>query len=95
MEEEQAGKERADYGTQLIRLLAKKLVLDFGEAVDERNLYYFRKFYQVFPILNALRSELSWTHYRSLIRVQNQSARLWYMDEAANEQWAPAPSTAR
>jgi len=87
VEEEQAGKERADYGTQIIKSLAKKLVNDFDETYDERNLYYFRQFYQVFPNLNALRSELSWTHYRSLIRVQNEAARSWYMAEAANEQW--------
>jgi predicted nuclease of restriction endonuclease-like (RecB) superfamily len=87
VEEEQAGKERADYGAQIIKSLGKRLAGDFGESYDERNLYYFRRFYLVFQNLNALRSELSWTHYRSLLRVKTEAARLWYMDEAANEQW--------
>lgn len=47
-----------------------------------------RDFYQTFPNWNALRSELSWTHYRRLLRVDNDKARKWYMDEAANQNWS-------
>ena len=47
-----------------------------------------RQFYQVFPIRDALRLELSWTHYRRLLRVDNDSARLWYMNESASQNWS-------
>lgn len=87
-EEEQEGKERADYGKYLLKRLAEKLSADFGKNLEERELRKMRQFYLLFPIRDALRPELSWTHYRSLLRVQNEDARLWYMNEAANEQWS-------
>ena len=65
-EEEQNGKERADYGTFLIENLSEQLTRDFGKGFDRRNLFYMRKFYSAFPIVNALRSQLSWTHYRMI-----------------------------
>ena len=55
------------------------LVLPFGKGFDERNLRHMRDFYQSFPIWNAVRSELSWTHYRTLLRVEDPNARHWYM----------------
>ena len=52
------------------------------------NLRYMRLFYQAFPMCDALRHEWSWTHYRNLLRVENQQARNWYMEEAANQNWS-------
>lgn len=69
IEEEQRGKERARYGEELIEMLAKKLTFEFGPGFIARNLWYMRNFYLSFPKVNALRSELTWTHYRLLIRV--------------------------
>ena len=46
-----------------------------------------RLFYNAFPIRDALRHELSWTHYRTLLRIESDSARLWYMNEAAGQGW--------
>jgi len=88
VEEEQAGNVRADYGEYLIEMLAQNLTADFGKGFDKRNLFYIRRFYLTFPIVNALRSQLSWTHYRLLIQVEDTSARDFYLNEAANEHWS-------
>jgi predicted nuclease of restriction endonuclease-like (RecB) superfamily len=88
VEFEQDGARRAAYGKQLLATLAKVLTADFGKGFDASNLRYMRLFYQAFPICDALRHELSWTHYRRLLRVDNEKARQWYMDEAANQNWS-------
>ena len=87
IEEEQGGKERAVYGTRLIAKLSKQLSADFGAGFGASNLRNMRRFYRVFPIRDALRHELSWTHYRMLMRVQNETARAFYIKEALEEQW--------
>ena len=61
--------ERAEYGKQLLQFLAERLTADFGKGFNERSLRHMRQFYQIFPIRSALRSELSWTHYRILMRI--------------------------
>ena len=63
VEEEQKGKTKADYGKQLIAELAKRLKADFGKGFDQSNLWHMRSFYLAFPILDAVRRELTWTHY--------------------------------
>ncbi len=88
VEFEQAGNARASYGTRLLSRLADKLSAEFGKGFDERNLRHMRAFYAGFPIRNALRSELSWTHYRALLRVDDAAARNWYMKEAALQNWS-------
>jgi predicted nuclease of restriction endonuclease-like (RecB) superfamily len=88
VEFEQEGARRAGYGKQLLSTLAKVLTAEFGKGFDERNLRYMRDFYQTFPIWNAVRSELSWTHYRRLLRVDNDNARHWYMNESALQNWS-------
>ena len=86
--EEQGGVERAKYGDELIAGLSEKLTTEFGKGFTVRNLWAMRQFYMQFPILHALRAELTWTHYRSLIRVENPKAREIYMNEAADNQWS-------
>ncbi|WP_322981683.1 PDDEXK nuclease domain-containing protein [Pseudomonas sp. C11] len=88
VEFEQAGQARATYGKKLLANLANGLTAEFGKGFDERNLRHMRAFYQAFPIWNALRSELSWTHYRTLLKVESDSARQWYMNEAATQNWS-------
>jgi predicted nuclease of restriction endonuclease-like (RecB) superfamily len=88
VEFEQGGEARAVYGKQLLPTLAEALRAEFGKGFDERNLRYMRTFYSAFPIWNALRSELSWTHYRTLLRVDSDSVRQWYMNEAATQNWS-------
>lgn len=85
---QQGGAERAEYGEALIRELSKRLTADFGKGFEERNLRFMRQFYLAFPIRNALRSELSWTHYRRLSRIPDAEARAWYMNECAKSGWS-------
>lgn len=86
--EQQGGAERAEYGEALLRELSRRLTEDFGKGFDESNLRYMRRFYLTFPIRNALRTELSWTHYRRLSRVADPEARMWYMNECAKSNWS-------
>ncbi len=88
VEFEQGGAERAAYGDRLIPRLAEHLTAEFGKGFDARNLWQMRQFYLAFPILNAVRAELSWTHYRLLLRVDTPAARQWYADEAAAQHWS-------
>ena len=62
--------DRASYGKKLLRYLSEKLTEEFGKGFDERNLRNMRQFYLTFPIRNSLRSELSWTHYISIMKVE-------------------------
>lgn len=90
VEQEQEGSERAEYGKRLIAVLSEELKKEFGKSYSERNLHYFRKFYLYFPdeqIVNACVHNLSWTHFRSLLRVSDEDARIWYMKEASSEGW--------
>jgi len=88
VEFEQGGQARAEYGARLLSQLAQTLSHEFGKGFDERNLRNMRAFFLGFPNWNALRSELSWTHYRLLLRVDDTRAREWYMAEAANQNWS-------
>ncbi|MGX5685990.1 DUF1016 N-terminal domain-containing protein [Chryseobacterium cucumeris] len=63
VEDEQQGKERAEYGKYTLKKLSEKLTLEFGKGFDYTNLSHIRKFYTAFPIVDALRQQLSWTHY--------------------------------
>lgn len=85
---EQNGEERAEYGTGLLKELSKQMTQDFGRGFTVANLKNMRQFYLIFPNGYALRSELSWTHYRLLMRVDNDNARQFYMDEAVKSQWS-------
>ena len=88
VEEEQGGAERAKYGKKQIEQLSKQLTVEFGKGLSVRNLRNMRSFYQTFPIRNALRTELNWTHYRCLIRIEEKKARQWYMEEAIAQNWS-------
>ncbi len=88
VEEEQKGKSRADYGKEILENLSRKLTAEFGEGFDDSNLWRMRQFYQTFPILGALRRELSWTHYRILMRVDNPQARSFYEVESIKNNWS-------
>jgi len=91
VQEEQQGKERADYGKALIRNLARELGEEFGKGVSVANLWNFRQFYLTFPaedFLYALRRELTWTHWRLVMRVENPEARTYYIRETAEQGWS-------
>ena len=87
--EEQGGKEKAEYGTGLLKELSKQMTEDFGKGFTVANLKNMRQFYLTFPKSYALRSELSWTHYRFLMRVENKNTREFYMQElVVKSQWS-------
>lgn len=88
VEEEQQGASRAAYGKQQLQILSEALTARFGKGFDVRNLRNMRQFYLTFPIRNAVRTELSWTHYRHLLRIENEHARQWYLNEAVNQNWS-------
>ena len=92
VEFEQQGQARATYGARLLPQLAGRLTQEFGRGFDARNLRHMRTFYQAFPIWDAVRTELSWTHYRTLLRVESETARQWYVSEAVRPAtWKPDP----
>lgn len=91
VEQEQHGQNRAEYGKQLLVALSDQLTREFGSGYTERHLRYCRQFYLFFPdseIWNACVPNLSWTHFRSLLRVPDENARIWYMREASEESWS-------
>lgn len=82
VEEEQHGESRAEYGKQLLVMLAKELRADYGDNFSERNLRYYRQFYLYFSdleIWNARVPNLTWTHFRHLLRIDDEKVRLWCM----------------
>ena len=86
-EEEQQGKERADYGAYLIKNLAKQLQPEYGSGFSVRQLAFCRQFYRLYPIANALRSQLNWTQYRMLIQIDDPDKREYYELESVNNGW--------
>ena len=91
-DEEMQGGDRAGYGKEIIKRLAKYLTDLYGKGFTSSNLYQFVQFYKFFPeIFYAVSGKfqiLSWTHYRNLLRVSDKNARDWYMNEAINEVWS-------
>lgn len=87
VEEEQGGKQKAVYGKAVLKQLSVQLTLEFGKGFDERNLNNMRAFYLAFPIWNAVRTELSWTHYRMISRIENTDFRIQYMLHSIESNW--------
>ena len=86
--DEQGGKYTAEYGQGLLQELSKQMTKDFGKGFTVANLKNMRQFYLTFPNGYALRSELSWTHYRSLMRIENEKARNFYLEETVKSNWS-------
>jgi predicted nuclease of restriction endonuclease-like (RecB) superfamily len=86
-EEEQEGKDRADYGKFLIKSISDEFQPQFGTGFTIRQLEMNRQFYRTFPNTNALRSQFNWTHYRTLIRIDNQDKKAFYIAETEKNNW--------
>lgn len=91
VEEDQGGSLRAEYGSRILRAISQELTHELGKGFNERNLAYYRKFYLDFPngeILHTRVQNLTWSHIRALLRVDNPEARSWYMKEASEQMWS-------
>ncbi len=86
--EKQEGNKKAEYGTKLIKNLSESLSEEFGKGFTQANLKNMRQFYLRFKDGYALRSELSWTHYRLLMRIENENALRFYEDECIKSNWS-------
>ena len=86
-EEEQQGKERADYGSYLIKNLAKQLEPDYGSGFSVRQLERSRQFYRLYPIASTLRTQLNWSQYKMLMAISEADKREYYELEAVNNAW--------
>lgn len=93
VQHEQGGQERAVYGAKTLQRLAKRLQIEFGKGFSVPNLRNFRQFYQTFTedeIRYSTSSDLSWTHFRVLMRISDPAARQWYAREAVAQTWSVA-----
>ncbi len=91
VEQEQNGKERAEYGKRLIEILSKELTIAYGKGFGTRNLWLFKQFYQTFNDLEILHTRvqnLTWSHIRTTLRVENPVAARWYLQTASQEMWS-------
>ncbi|WP_407478245.1 PDDEXK nuclease domain-containing protein [Elizabethkingia meningoseptica] len=86
-EEEQEGKNRADYGKYLTQFIAQEIEPEFGSSFSKRQIELFRQFYRVFPIANAVRSQLNWTQYRLLMRLDKEEQKEFYIAETIKNNW--------
>ena len=86
--EKQNGDRRALYGDGLVKELSDKMTKDYGKGFDERNLRFMRQLYLAYPKWNAVRTELCWTHYRLLLKVEDVAARDFYTKEAIKDNWS-------
>lgn len=89
--EEQQGKDRAEYGKEIIKLASKELTLEFGKGFSPRTLWEIRQFYLCFPqqqIVRTLSAQLSWSHFQRVLRVPDENARIYYLTEAAQNTWS-------
>ncbi|MBO7454503.1 MAG: hypothetical protein J6T91_03950 [Alphaproteobacteria bacterium] len=84
----ECGEERTEYGSYVLKYLAERLTHDFGKGFEERRLREMRQFYMAFPIRRAVSAELSWTHYRTIMKVENPQARAFYVEECAKCGWS-------
>nr|CBH37912.1 hypothetical protein BSM_13890 [uncultured archaeon] len=88
VEQEQKGADRTEYGKALINELSQRHTRDYGRGFTERNLWHMSDCYRTFPKVNALRAELTWTHYRLLLKVEKEEARNFYLLEAIENRWS-------
>ena len=86
--EKQGGEAKAAYGDRLIDELSVRLTRDLGVGFTRVNLFYMRRFYLAFQNVHTLCEQLSWSHYRLLISVENEEARAYYLEEARKSLWS-------
>ena len=80
--------DRAEYGKNLLKYLSEELTREFGKGYTERNLRNMRQFYQLYPNWHTVCAELSWSHYRLLMRIDNEERRIFYQEECVKSRWS-------
>ena len=88
VEDKQKGNEKATYGEGLIKELSHRLSEEYGKGFSKRNLHNMVKFYNTFPIVQTVSAQLSWSHYLLILKVENDSARQWYVKECEASNWS-------
>ena len=91
VEEEQNGKERAEYGKEILQNLSKVLTEEFGKGYSYRTLREIRQFYLMFSDFEKWRTvsaKLTWSHFQKVLRVSDEKARIFYLTEAAENMWS-------
>ena len=91
VEEEQRGKERAEYGKEIVKNLSKELTEEFGKGFSRRTLWEMRKLYVYFSDYEKVRTlfaQLTWSHFQKVLRVSSEKARIFYLTEAAENMWS-------
>lgn len=91
VEEEQNGKERADYGKEIVKNISEEMTKEFGKGFSKRTVWEIRQFYTTFPefsIVRTLSAQLSWSHFQRIAKVQDNKARIYYLTEAASQNWS-------
>jgi predicted nuclease of restriction endonuclease-like (RecB) superfamily len=88
VEFEQSGKEKSDYGSELIDRLSKDLSLEYGKGFSRSNLIYIRKFYLVFPISESLSHQLTWSHYFEILKADDSLEISFYVKQCEKENWS-------
>ncbi len=88
VEDEQQGNARATYAKQQLKQISQELTKEFGKGFDVSNLQNMRRFYIAFPIQETLSPKLSWSHYCRLIKIENKTAREWYINESIENNWS-------
>ncbi len=89
--EEVLREKRAEYGKQVVGTLARQLTEEYGKGWSKRHLHYCLRFAEVFPdprIVNALRTQLSWTHIRTLLAIEDELKRRFYIEMCRMEKWS-------
>lgn len=84
----QQGDERANYGDAVLEKLSEKLTAEFGKGFSKRNLERMRKFHIYFPIATTVSSQLSWSHYLEIIKIEEKYKRNFYIKETINARWS-------
>lgn len=88
VEEEQNGRNRAQYGAFVIKTLSEELLGEFGSGFSKRQLETCRQFYQAFPIAHTLRAQLNWSQYKLLIRISDRDKQTYYIEESTKNNWS-------
>ncbi|MET3114224.1 putative nuclease of restriction endonuclease-like (RecB) superfamily [Pedobacter sp. CG_S7] len=86
-EEEQQGKDRAEYGSFLIKYLSEQLQPEFGSGFSRRQINLYRQFYRTFPIVHTLYAQLSWSQYKLMLSLENEDHRTFYIAETIKNNW--------